>query len=476
LLKPDFALLNPTYNELPERCILDGSVLSGGVMAQSIGQSRQLTWEEKRAARFQRWLSPPGVKFDSPAAQSGYRERVNRFIRAITLEPTDRVPVVLPLANYPAYYCGHTLHDIMYDYDILRRVWLKFMDDFELDTYAAPVMVTPGRVMEALGSRNRKWPGHGLSPDTSMYQYVEGEYMKADEYDAYLEDHLEYILRGYLPRAHDVFKPFQELDTHYTVFDLPNKILALCARPDFRAAFKVLSEASEEYMRWWQVVKDIQTRILAAGIPSFRGVMAEAPFDHYGDTFRGTKGIFSDVYRQPDVLLHAMEAYIPRTIKRITASADVMHSPLVFMPLHKGDDTFMSEKQFLTYYWPQLKQLLLEMIGEGLVPYLFAEGKYNNRLELINELPRGSVIWHFDQTDMIRAKQILGSNVCLTGNVPASLICTGTAAAVKARCVELIQVCGTGSGYILAGGASIDKCHPDNLRAMTEAAHECGST
>ena len=445
-------------------------------MAQSSDQPRVLSWEEKRQARFARWLAPPGVTFDGPGAQAKYRERVQRFINAITLQPCDRVPVVLPVANYPAYYSGHTLYDIMYDYEILRKVWLKFMEEFEMDTYGAPVMVSPGRVMEALGTRLRKWPGYGLPKDVTMYQYVENEYMKADEYDIYLDDPLEFILKGYLPRAMDVYQPFRDLDSNFTVFDLPFRILAMCARPEFKEAFKVLSEASEEYMRWWKVVKEIQGRILATGLPTFRGVMAEAPFDHYGDTFRGTKGVFSDVYRQPDVLLHAMEVYIPRTMKRILASAEVMHSPLVFMPLHKGDDTFMSEKQFLTYYWPQLKKLLLAMIEEGFVPYLFAEGKYNNRLALINELPRGSVIWHFDQTDMVNAKKILGGNVCIAGNVPASVICTGTPEAVKARSIELIQACAPGSGYILTGGASIDKCNPDNLRAMTWAAQECGRT
>jgi uroporphyrinogen-III decarboxylase len=431
-------------------------------------------WEEKRAERFQRWLSPPGVAFDTPAAADLYRQRVNRFIQAITLQKPDRVPVMLPVGSYPAWYAGMTLHDIMYDYEKLRRAWLKFKDEFELDTFSAPLLTFPGRVLDAVGNNLQKWPGHGLPIGVSMSQFVENEYMKADEYDAYLRDPLEYYLCRFLPRAWDAFKPLQELEPHLAGYDLPYRILSLCARPEFMAACKTLGAAAEEYGRWWEVVKDIRNKIIASGIPPLRGAMTQAPFDHFGDTLRGTKGIFGDIYRQPGKLLQAMDEIIPRSIDKIVASGEHMASPVVFMPLHKGDDTFMSVQQFKTYYWPQLKKLLLGMIEEGFVPYLFAEGKYNTRLEIIADLPRGSVIWHFDQTDMVKAKAILGNTACIAGNVPSSLLYTGPAAAVKSRCLELITICGKGGGYILTGGASIDKGDPANLRAMIEAAREHG--
>ena len=44
----------------------------------------EMTWEEKREERFQRWLSP-GIKFDSPEAEKSYKERVTRFTKAIKL-------------------------------------------------------------------------------------------------------------------------------------------------------------------------------------------------------------------------------------------------------------------------------------------------------------------------------------------------------------------------------------------------------
>lgn len=441
-------------------------------MTESNKQWRDLSWEEKREQRFQRWLFPPDAVFDGPEAETRYREKVTRFIQAITLQESDRVPVLLPASNYPAYYSGYTLYDIMHDYDKLHAAWIKFMQDFDMDSFSAPLLTFPAKVQEAVGNRLQKWPGHGLPVDTTMSQFVEGEYMMADEYDAYFNDSLEYFIRCYMPRVWEVFQPLANLEPHLAGYNLPYRILGLFAQPEFQGVIQTLTEAAQEYRKWFQVVVDIEKRILASGIPGLRGSMTSAPFDHFGDVFRGTKGIFRDVYRQPERLLQAMEDNIPRQIARVVESGKRANSPLVFMPLHKGDDTFMSPQQFQTYYWPQLKKLLLGMIEEGFVPYLFAEGKYNTRLEMINELPRGSVVWHFDQTDMFNAKKILGGSACIVGNVPTSLICTSTPEEVKAHCLELIEVCGAGGGYILAGGASVDRCNPENLHAMLASVRE----
>jgi uroporphyrinogen-III decarboxylase len=104
----------------------------------------------------------------------------------------------------------------------------------------------------------------------------------------------------------------------------------------------------------------------------------------------------------------------------------------------------------------------------------FAEGKYTARLEVIKDLPRGASIWWFDQTDMARAKEILGDTACIAGNVPTSLLCTSTPRAVKEYCRRLIEVAGKGGGFILNGGAEMNKGDPENLRAMMEAAKEYG--
>jgi len=144
------------------------------------------------------------------------------------------------------------------------------------------------------------------------------------------------------------------------------------------------------------------------------------------------------------------------------------------MPLHKGADGFLSTEQFDRFYWPSLRKVILALIDEGILPVLFAEGSYMTRIERCNEFPKGAVSWLFDKTDMAYAKKVLGDTCSISGNVPTSLLATGTSEEVKEYCRELIEVCAPGGGYILAGGANIDTGKPENLRAMMEAAKEYG--
>ena len=169
-----------------------------------------------------------------------------------------------------------------------------------------------------------------------------------------------------------------------------------------------------------------------------------------------------------------MEYYLNLGIETSVKNFPMTACPICMMPLHKGDDTFMSDKQFEEFYWPYLRRLFLAMIHEGLVPMPFAEGRYTNRLKQIADTPRSGVVWYFDQTDMKEAKKVLGNVCCIAGNVPTSVVIKGTVGEVKEYCRRLIEECAPGGGYILAGGASIDNGKFENLKAMMDAAKEYG--
>jgi uroporphyrinogen-III decarboxylase len=134
----------------------------------------------------------------------------------------------------------------------------------------------------------------------------------------------------------------------------------------------------------------------------------------------------------------------------------------------------MSQKQFETFYWPSLKKVMNAFIQEGLIQHMFAEGGYNTRLETVNEFSKGAVSWYFDRTDMLKAKKILGNKCSIQGNIPSSLLITGTSDDMKAYCRKLIEDCGPGGGYLMSAGATPDNPKLENLRAMLAAVKEYG--
>jgi uroporphyrinogen-III decarboxylase len=204
------------------------------------------------------------------------------------------------------------------------------------------------------------------------------------------------------------------------------------------------------------------------------GGAAVAPFDFLGDTLRGTHGIMQDIYRRPKKVHEAMETVVPWIVEGALAQVNGSGRPIVFFALHKGDDTFISDKNFEIFYWPGLKKVILALVAEGCVPMLFAEGKMNRRLEAVKDLPRSSVLWWFDRTDMAQAKKILGDVACISGNVPASMMCLSTPQEVKEYCRKLIEDCGKGGGFILTGGSAAHKTTAAHLHAMMDAVKDYG--
>ena len=186
-------------------------------------------------------------------------------------------------------------------------------------------------------------------------------------------------------------------------------------------------KAGEEITKWQQTIGVVAREAIEAGYAGFGGGMSGAPFDMLTDMLRGTTGIFLDMYRQPEKIHEAMEKLTPIVIQEAIAMADRALSPVIIMPLHKGEKGFMSPKQFEEFYWPSLKKVLLGLINEGLVPMPFAEGNYIPRLEIIQNMPPASMIWYFEYMDMAQAKATVGKNNTIAGNLPISTVVTGTA-------------------------------------------------
>jgi hypothetical protein len=432
-----------------------------------------LTPEEKREQRYQWWLSP-GIKFSSPEAEKNYRERALRFINAYRVEKPDRVPVSLPVGNWPAYMAGTDTHTVMYDYDKARQAWRKFYDEFETDTAVTPGMVLPARVYDLLDYKLYSWPGHGLPKSATGIQFVEGEYMNEDEYDLLIKDPSDFWMRFYIPRIFGAFEGWKFLSTFTSIIEAPAAWFMPYTRPELQASAQALIDVGRELTVWSKAIGEFGQWAQASGYPATRMVFAKAPFDTIGDTLRGTKGIIRDMFRRPEKLLEAIDVVADFTIRQTIAAANASKAITAFYPLHKGADGFMSPQQFEKFYWPSLKKVVDALAKEGIRSELFAEGAYTSRLETVNEFPKGAVGWLFDKTDMVKAKEILGKTCCISGNVPTSLMVTGGPKDVKEYCRKLIEVCAPGGGFVLAGGAHVDQGNPENLRAMMEAAKEYG--
>ena len=403
-----------------------------------------------------------------------YQERIKRVQDAIELRKPDRVPIVALFGFFPAKYTGITCEDAMYDYDKSMKAWVDTIVEFkpDMDDNPFPQRVY-GRILDILDTKQLAWPGHGIDPDRG-FQFIEKDYMKAEEYEAFMFDQTDFMLRNYWPRIFGTLGPFENLPPIHSIYSYGGLArFASFGTPEMKDALEALIKVGDEAKELVTRATEFDETMQRLGFPSQYGAVARAPFDIVSDFLRGTVGTMLDMFRTPDKLLEIVEQFVPIEIKAGLAAKN-SGVPRVFMPLHKCIDTFMSPEQFDTFYWPTLQKVILALIDEGLNPMVFWEGDCTSRLETIKDIPAGKAVYWFEKTDMIKAKEVLGDVACIRGNVPLSILCAGTPDDVKNYCKELIDNVGRGGGFIMDASTQFDDAKPENVKAMFEFTKEYG--
>jgi uroporphyrinogen-III decarboxylase len=406
-----------------------------------------------------------------------YQQREKRVLDAMALRVPDRVPILVLFAFFPAKYCGMTVQEVMYDPEKLFEAQWKTMVDFAPDMDNNPFgLRLLGPILETLDFKPLKWPGHGVTANRT-YQYIEGEYMKAEEYDHFLLDPTDFMIRRFWPRimgglsGFQLLPPLHNIITYYLGISMGFQSFAL---PEVKEALETLVRAGEKSLEIASYTRRFVQEAREAGFPMQYGGICQAPFDTLSDFFRGMKGTMLDMYRRPEKVVQACEKLLPFMIEMAVNGTRASGNPRVFIPIHWGLDNFMSREQFDRFFWPTLRELMQALIKEGLNPCPLWEGNCTSRLTTIKDIPAGKACYAFEATDMVKAKEILSDTVCIRGNVPLSIMATGTPDQVKAYCKKLIDTVAKGGGYIMDTSTGLDDAKPENVKALFDFTREYG--
>jgi hypothetical protein len=397
-------------------------------------------------------------------------ERKKRIYDAIALKVPDRVPLFMPISAFGAKYGGITMKEAFENAPKWHEINEKLLLEYQPDSYMGPLIYDTG-TNTILGTKLYKWPGNGIDENTA-YQFVEGEYMKAEEYNAFLENPTDFIFRYYLPRTYSNVEGLKNMPS--TLSLLGGGPTALFSHPAALTALKTIIKAVENSSRYMMARIPFNPKMEGLGFISFFPMGGAAPFDTISDFLRGLKGTTLDMYRCPDKLLAAQQKLLPFLIGSAVATCRRVHTDFCFTALHRGSDGFMSLKQFEEFYWPGLKAVLLGMIDKGLIPLVFWEGTWDQRLEYLRELPKGKVLGWFDRTNLFKAKEVIGDTMCICGDMPLSLLQTGTPEQVKAYAKKLIDVVGKGGGFIMSSNTVLDYARPDLVKVWVDFTREYG--
>jgi len=388
-----------------------------------------------------------------------YAERMKRYTTAMRNEKPDKIPIRPFVAEFTAVYAGLTCQEVTQDYHKAFEAARKCAADFDWDAVVGNMVYGWSGLTQAIGLKYYAVPGVDLPVDTG-FQYIEPPeeqaWMQPDEYDELIADPTGFLFNVWLPRVSDDVSPMGEATSMRNNLSFLKGGMAML---DYFNGFGTQAAALRDE---------------SGTVSAISGIL-KAPFDIIADKLRGYKGLVMDLFRQPEKVEAACEAMAPHLRHVAASGADPDGNVPIGLWMHRGCSPFVSPQQFERFYWPTLKQIILDLWKDGHQVLFYAEGDWDTHLDYLAELPERSIVFHVDRGDIFEAHKKFGEKFCISGGVPNDLLAYGTPDEVKDCCKKVIDGVAGNGGYIMDAAAIMqDDTKPENLKAMTDFTREYG--
>lgn len=356
--------------------------------------------------------------------------RLDRILQAVSFEKPDRVPVILEYAGFAASATQTKMSDFARSPSFATEIMIRAYQAIGGGDAVNYGSFSPYNLCYIYGAKV-KVPGIELS-ENEIWQVVETELMTVRDYDRILE-------MGW---------------------------------PDFFQNFltnRILNDADEELLRLSSVPVDVVEEWSKIGVPVLSGGTVTTPFELLCGA-RSLEKFFMDLIEIPKKVEKVMDVIAPHLTKFQCERTRQSGYPAIWIGGWRSAPFMMSSEMWQRFVWPYFKGLICEIIESGLIAVLHLDSNWDREIERLKELPPKKAIVALDgETDIIRAKEILGGHLCVMGDVPPALLAFGTPEEVFDYCRKLIRELGP-DGFILQSGCDIpSNAKLENVQAMVRA-------
>lgn len=358
-----------------------------------------------------------------------------RIAKAVKLEKTDRIPVIL-LGNVAlARYVEPTV--LTADF-VERPKWIidKAVEAVQSLKYVDGVGTLgayPGKAFAGgLWLAKMRQPGQELRRD-ELWQIDEISAMKVEDYDFIIE-------KGW--------KAYQK-----KYFD------------------EYLDVTMDDFIQLEECMQYSSQKLAQIGCANIGEIMAPQTFDCICSG-RGIVNFIKDLRKMPDkiksvldILLEEQMIDYKNTLSKLPAESIVFVQPAV-----RGNCDFFSRKVFEKLIFPHFRAQANAALEAGHTVFFHMDSNWDLFLDLFREFPKGRCIFDTDGiTDIYKVKEALGDRMCITGNIGAALMSIGTPEEVYNEVKKQIRDLGP-EGYIISGACTLPPyTKPENIKALVDA-------
>ena len=121
-----------------------------------------------------------------------------------------------------------------------------------------------------------------------------------------------------------------------------------------------------------------------------------------------------------------------------------------------------------------MKRTIDAAIAADLTPIVFCEGRYNTRLDCITDVPKGKILYNFEDVDWKEAKRIVGPYAAIGGGMSTQTLMHGTPEQVEKEVREALEILAPGGGYFMSNSIALDDVPAANMHTWRDTLEKYG--
>ncbi len=327
------------------------------------------------------------------------------------------------------------LSEALADYGMLDRIQCEFQERYGFDVHydlLSRNLLKPSTIM---GGHH-----HLINDEQESINFFDHQLMEDNEYPDYKDHRWEVSWRMFL-------RKYPEL-TQGTMA----KAIAMNAENIAYVPF-MTKKMAEEY-----------------GCPACFGGVFQAPYERFHKYYRGIKAGSMDLRRRKAELIETFDAIQAEEVVPAVRAANntdtsrCMADYLVPLLAH----SMMNIKQFETFYWPYLKEIMDEIHAADKTVLIFLENTLIRFKDFFQDYPKGFIIL-VPELDTVTDLREAVPNAAIIGGLTTDLLGRGT----PEECVEETKrvINAMGDGFIVGQNKMVsfrNDCRRENLLAVSE--------